>query len=109
MRGILDETPDINLLVAGDMNDHYASAALREVAGRRGGELTDLRPVDSAGDAWTCFHAATDSYSRFDYLFVNEGMQPEVINERCRVVRDPLTYTASDHRPVIGVFQALEK
>lgn len=108
VRDILDENPEINLLVAGDMNDDYASAPLREVAGRRGGQLTDLRPVDSAGDAWTCFHAATDSHSRFDYLFVNEGMKPEVIREQTRVVRDPLTYKASDHRPVIGVFRAAD-
>ena len=108
VRDILDENPEINLLVANDMNDDYASAPLREVAGRRGGQLTDLRPVDSAGDAWTCFHAATDSHSRFDYLFVNEGMKPEVIREQTRVVRDPLTYKASDHRPVIGVFRAAD-
>jgi len=109
VRGILDENPDVNLLVVGDMNDDYASAALREVAGRRGGELTDLRPIDSAGDAWTFFYGVTDTHSRFDYLFVSEGIKPEVIEERTRVVRDPLTYKASDHRPVIGVFQALEK
>ena len=51
VRDILEENPDINLLVVGDMNDDYASAALREVSGRRGGELTDLRPIDSVGDA----------------------------------------------------------
>lgn len=109
VRDILEENPEINLLVAGDLNDDYASAPLREVSGRRGGELTDLRPVDSAGDAWTCFSAATDSHSRFDYLFVSEGMLPEVVREQTRVVRDPLTYQASDHRPVIGVFRASEK
>ncbi|MBC8207389.1 MAG: endonuclease/exonuclease/phosphatase family protein [Kiritimatiellaeota bacterium] len=108
VRDILEETPEVNLLVVGDMNDDYASAPLREVAGRRGGELIDLRPLDSAGDAWTCFHAPTDSHSRFDYLFVNEGMKPEVIEERTRVVRDPLTYKASDHRPVIGVFRSAD-
>lgn len=106
VRDILDENPGINLLVAGDMNDDYASAALREVAGRRGGKLTDLRPVDSVGDAWTCFRSSTDSFSRFDYLFVSEGMEPEVVKDQTRVVRDPLTYKASDHRPVIGVFRA---
>jgi len=106
VRDILDENPGINLLVAGDMNDDYASAALREVAGRRGGKLTDLRPVDSVGDAWTCFSSSTDSFSRFDYLFVSEGMLPEVVKEQTRVVRDPLTYKASDHRPVMGVFRA---
>lgn len=108
VRGILKENPDINLLVAGDMNDNYASAPLREVQGRRGGELTDLRPLDSAGDAWTCFQASTDNHSRFDYLFVSEGMASEVVEGGTRVVRDPLTYKASDHRPVIGVFRAEE-
>ena len=108
VRDILEENPEINLLVVGDMNDDYASAPLREVAGRRGGELIDLRPLDSAGDAWTYFHASTDTHSRFDYLFVNEGMKPEVIEERTRVVRDPLTYRASDHRPVIGVFRSAD-
>ena len=108
VRDILDENPGINLLVAGDMNDDYASAPLREVSGRRGGKLVDLRPVDSAGDAWTCFQASTDSHRRFDYLFVSEGMKPEVIAGRTRVMRDPLTYKASDHRPVIGVFRAVD-
>lgn len=109
VRSILDDHPDINLLVAGDMNDDYASAALREVKGRRGGKLTDLRPVDAGGDAWTCFQASTDSYSRFDYLFVSSGMEPEVVREKTRAVRDPLMWNASDHRPIIAVFQPLEK
>jgi endonuclease/exonuclease/phosphatase family metal-dependent hydrolase len=109
VRRILKDYPDINLLVAGDMNDDYNSAALREVAGRRGGELTDLRPVDSVGDAWTCFGAATDSHSRFDYFFVSAGMLPEVVRERTQVIRDPRTYTASDHRPVVAVFRASDQ
>lgn len=108
IRDILDEYPAINLLVAGDLNDDYNSAPLREVSGRRGGEMTDLRPVDSAGDVWTCYQAATDSFSRFDYFFVSDGMLPEVIREQTRVVRDPLTYEASDHRPVIAVFQTAD-
>jgi len=105
---ILEENLDINLLVVGDMNDDYASVPLREVAGCRGGKLIDLRSVDSSGDAWTYFQVATDSHSRFDYLFVSEGMKPKVIEERIRAVRDPLTCTTSDHRPVIGVFRAAE-
>lgn len=109
VRNILKENPEINLLVAGDMNDDYASAPLREVSGRRGGELIDLRPVDSVGDAWTCFSSYTDNHSRFDYLFVNQGMKPEVVEEQIRIVRDPLTYKASDHRPVMGVFRASEQ
>ncbi len=109
VRGILDENPDVNLLVAGDLNDDYNSAPLREVSGRRGGEMTDLRPVDSAGDVWTYFYAAVDGYSRFDYFFVSHGMLPEVVRERTRVVRSPLTYKASDHRPVMAVFRAVDQ
>jgi len=109
VRAILKENPQINLLLVGDMNDDYKSAPLREVAGRRGGKLTDLRPVDSEGDVWTYFMASRDQYSRLDYLFVSQGMRPEVVAEQTRVVRDPLTAQASDHRPVIGVFHASEK
>lgn len=109
VRSILDETPDTNLLVLGDMNDDYASAPLHEVKGRRGVELSDLRPVDEVGDAWTYFQSSTDSCRRFDYLFVNDGMKPEVVREQARVVRDPLTWIASDHRPLLGVFWADER
>jgi endonuclease/exonuclease/phosphatase family metal-dependent hydrolase len=109
VREILEENPSVNLLVAGDLNDDYNSAALREVGGRRGGEMTDLRPVDSAGDVWTCFQASTDSFSRFDYFFVSDGMLPEVVREQTCVVRDPLTYEASDHRPVIAVFRTADQ
>jgi len=109
VRAILKDNPQVNLLVVGDMNDDYKSAALREVAGRRGGKLTDLRPVDFVGDAWTCFRDYVDEYNRLDYLFVSEGMLPEVIKEKTRVVRDPLTSQASDHRPVVGVFRAMDQ
>lgn len=109
VREILEEKPDINLLVAGDLNDDYNSAPLREVGGRRGGEMTDLRPLDSGGDVWTCFESATDCFSRFDYFFVSAGMLPEVVREQTRVVHDPLTYEASDHRPVIAVFRAADQ
>jgi endonuclease/exonuclease/phosphatase family metal-dependent hydrolase len=108
IRGILEKDPDTNLLVAGDFNDDYNSAPLREVGGKRGGPMTDLRPADSVGDVWTYFYGAVDGYSRFDYLFVNAGMLAEVVRKQTRVVRDPLMYEASDHRPVIAVFRAAD-
>lgn len=109
VRDILEENPEINLLVVGDLNDDYNSAPLREVGGRRGGGMTDLRPLDSVGDVWTCFQASADCFSRFDYFFVSKGMLPEVMREQTRVVRDPLTYEASDHRPVVSVFLATDQ
>jgi endonuclease/exonuclease/phosphatase family metal-dependent hydrolase len=109
VRDILNENPEQNLLVSGDLNDDFNSAPLREVSGRRGGEMTDLRPVDSAGDVWTCFQESTDCFSRYDYMFVSAGMLPETVREQTRVVRDPLTYEASDHRPVMAVFRAADR
>jgi endonuclease/exonuclease/phosphatase family metal-dependent hydrolase len=109
VREILDKNPDINLLVAGDFNDDYNSAPVREVCGRRGGEMTDLRPADSAGDVWTYFYPAVDGYSRFDYFFASEGMLKEWVRGQTRVVRDTLTREVSDHRPVVAVFRAVDQ
>jgi endonuclease/exonuclease/phosphatase family metal-dependent hydrolase len=109
VREILDKNPGINLLVAGDFNDNYNSAPVREVSGRRGGEMTDLRPADSAGDVWTYFYSAADGYSRFDYFFASDGMLKDLVRERTRVVRDPLTREVSDHRPVVAVFRAVDQ
>jgi endonuclease/exonuclease/phosphatase family metal-dependent hydrolase len=109
VREILDKNPGVNLLVAGDFNDDYNSAPVREVCGRRGGEMTDLRPADSAGDVWTYFYPAVDGYSRFDYFFASDGMLKDLVRERTRVVSDPLTREVSDHRPVVAVFRAVDQ
>jgi endonuclease/exonuclease/phosphatase family metal-dependent hydrolase len=103
VRQVMEENPDVKLLVAGDMNDHHRSAPLREVKGRRGGTLIDLRPADSGGDVWTYYQEGEDRYSRFDYLLVNEALHKDVV--KAYVVRDPLTYQASDHRPVVVQFR----
>lgn len=109
IREILDKNLGINLLVAGDFNDDHNSAPLHEVSGRRGGPMTDLRPADSTGDVWTLFYPAADGYSRFDYVFVSTGMLPEVIRAQTKVIRDPLTIEASDHRPVVAVFRTIDQ
>ncbi len=109
VREILDKNPGINLLVAGDFNDDYNSAPVREVCGRRGGEMTDLRPADSAGDVWTYFYPAVDGYSRFDYFFASQGMLKELVREQTRVICGPLTREISDHRPVVSVFRAVDQ
>lgn len=102
VRHALDENPKLNLLVVGDLNDSMGSAAIREVIGR---ELLDLRPADSFGDIWSHFWAEAEEYSRIDYLLVSAGMKSEVVSNKTHVVRDRLTYAASDHRPVVGVFK----
>lgn len=109
VREILNKNPSINLLVAGDFNDDYNSAPVREVCGLRGGEMTDLRPADSVGDVWTYFYPAVDGYSRFDYFFASEGMLKDLVQGQTRVIRDPLTREVSDHRPVVAVFRAVDQ
>lgn len=108
IRNHLKERPDINLLVVGDMNDTWSSAALRELMGGGQQYVRDTRPADEVGDVWTHFSPGDDEYSRIDYMLASEGMWPEMIRERTRVVRHPLGGLASDHRPLLGVFKARE-
>jgi endonuclease/exonuclease/phosphatase family metal-dependent hydrolase len=108
VRKILKENPDENVLVVGDLNDTFRSAALREITGENQQYLTDLRPRDEVGDVWTHFSPDIDQYDGLDYMLASRGMRPEVVQAKSRVVIDPQTYTASDHRPVLGVFKARE-
>jgi endonuclease/exonuclease/phosphatase family metal-dependent hydrolase len=108
VRKILKERPDANLLVLGDFNDTYRSAPLREITGNKHEYLQDLRPRDEAGNVWTHFSPDIDQYDRIDYMLVSQGMMPEVVFDKTRLMSDPRTYEASDHRPLIGVFKASE-
>lgn len=104
VRGIMKDDPESKVLVVGDMNDTPNSAAIREVLGKSKKNLFDLRPAEPQGDAWTHHWAVADVYSRLDYMFANAAMLDDVVREKSQVVRDPLTYAASDHRPVVAVF-----
>lgn len=106
VRRMLNRNADLNLAVVGDMNDNITSAALRELIGTPP-YLVDLRPADFVGDIWSHFWEFQESYERLDYILVSAGMQAEVVADKCRVVRDPLVPQASDHRPVLAVFRAV--
>ncbi|MCF7848956.1 MAG: endonuclease/exonuclease/phosphatase family protein [Kiritimatiellales bacterium] len=108
-RGIMTDHPGCNLLVVGDMNDNPDSAAIREVTGKSKQNLADIRPVEPGGDVWTHYSDDSDTYARIDYLFVNVQMLPELIRGKATVLRSRQTYKASDHRPVIGVFRAVDE
>lgn len=102
----LAENPEINLLVAGDLNDTPESAPIRMIIDEGG--LTDLRLRDFVGDAWTHEWSFRDAYSRIDYLLCSPGMAAELVEAKSRVVRDPRNRNASDHRAVVAVFRAAE-
>ena len=108
VRRLLKENPEANLLVVGDFNDTYRSAALREITGDKGQYLLDLRPEDSEGDAWTEFARSSDQYTRIDYILASRGMMNEAVPSKTRAVRDSKTYLASDHRPIMAVFKTHE-
>ncbi len=108
VRKALKNKPDLNLLVVGDMNDTFKSAALREILGKTKRVLFDLRPHDFVGDTWTRISITDDQYDRIDYLLVSAGMSSEVVAEKTHVVRHPEMLLASDHRPLVAVFRARE-
>lgn len=110
---LLAAQPDLNLILAGDMNDTPNTASIRTLIGPAAGTaapLLDLRFPDSNGLYWTQHWKYGDTYSRFDYLFASPGMAADAVAGgvdrpgKGRIVDHPATVTASDHRPVQAWF-----
>lgn len=99
---VLKAAPDTNLICYGDCNDTKNEPMFAEITGTKGSPLhmTDLWAKDSLGDRWTHYWRTADQYSRIDYLFVSQGLWPEVKRETSTVYRSPYWFEASDHRPV---------
>lgn len=108
VKAALKDHPDRNLIVVGDLNDGMQSAALKEVLGPSKKLLFDIRPSDWLGDTWTHFRKWYDDYSRIDYILLSKGMRPELVPEKSRVIRYPVGFTGSDHRPLMAVFKATD-
>lgn len=102
---VLSEHPGTRLVVYGDMNDSRQSSALRILrgSGPDGLKLANLR--DSRGESWTHCWAAQDVYSRFDYVLVTPNLTRRIEWKACRVLDDPAWSDASDHRPLLVVFE----
>ena len=49
------------------------------------------------------------SDSRFDFIFLNKGILPEVDQEKCYIHSHPNWFTASDHRPCVAKIKPVEK
>ncbi|MEM7143981.1 MAG: endonuclease/exonuclease/phosphatase family protein [Verrucomicrobiota bacterium] len=108
---ILEESPDVNLLVYGDFNDNRNEAPIKAVQGRFGSKryLRDIPLADNLGYRWTYYWNSGDQYSRFDYIFVSSGLYPEVILDESRLFADKDWYDASDHRPLVLKISPAEK
>ncbi|MEI6605777.1 MAG: endonuclease/exonuclease/phosphatase family protein [Verrucomicrobiota bacterium] len=103
---ILAAEPDAHLVVYGDFNDTRGSAALKLITGNFGeaGFLTALPVQDQHGERWTHFWELRDIYSRFDFITVTLGVKHEVDFKTSRIIDDPEWHAASDHRPLLAVF-----
>lgn len=108
VRLAMKKDPKGNLIVLGDLNDSFQSAALREVMGKQKRILFDLRPKDSWGDVWTYYNREDDTYARIDYSLVSGELLPEINREKTRAVRHARMHEASDHRPIVVVIRAVD-
>ncbi len=101
--GILGEEPGANLLVMGDFNDLRPEAPIKTLQGGFGGTgyLNALSLTDPHGFRWTHHWSFADSYSRFDYALVSEGLEKEIVRDACRIHHWVNWDKASDHRPLV--------
>ena len=124
VEAMLRARPNLNLIVAGDLNDSRDSKAVRSIiaAGRKNA-LIDTRPAERNGDdqpnsnprypppqiTWTHYFGKEDSYGRIDYILLSRGMAREWVSNETFVVKIPNWGIGSDHRPIVATFVAEEK
>jgi endonuclease/exonuclease/phosphatase family metal-dependent hydrolase len=115
--------PNANLILVGDLNDVKDSRSTRAVIGKGKAALLDTRPAEENGDrshspnprlaprniTWTHFFGKEDTYSRFDYILLSQGMAREWQPNRTHIVALPNWGLASDHRPLVASFVAEER
>jgi endonuclease/exonuclease/phosphatase family metal-dependent hydrolase len=110
---ILNERPNANVVVLGDMNDTRDARSTRALLGRGKTMLVDTRPAERNGDSrggsfrqitWTHFYGKEDTYSRIDYILISRGMAHEWQSEATYIPTVPNWGTASDHRPLVATF-----
>jgi endonuclease/exonuclease/phosphatase family metal-dependent hydrolase len=116
----LKANPQINLIVLGDFNDVKDAKSTRALIGRGRTGLIDTRPAERNGDdqpnpnpryeprniTWTYHYGKEDTYSRFDYILISQGMAKEWKKSETYVLALPNWGVASDHRPVVAAFVA---
>ena len=115
--------PTLNLIVLGDFNDLKDSKPIRTIIGRGKNALIDTRPAEKYGElptgpndptasrnvTWTYYFSKEDTYSRIDYLLLSHGMAREWQTNATYVLALPNWGVASDHRPIIAGFMALDR
>lgn len=115
--------PNANLVVLGDFNDTKDCASTRVVMGSGKTRLLDTRPAESNGEnfegagapaeprriTWTHFYSKEDVYQRIDFLLLSKGMAREWIPAQTFVLAMTNWGVASDHRPIVATFEAVDR
>lgn len=104
---ILAADPKAPLVVYGDFNDTYPSAAVRAITmhPRKGFRLKPVYLKDSRNEAWTHHWKHHDIYSRIDFVCVADSLASRVNYRASGIVDDPAWASASDHRALLLVFR----
>jgi endonuclease/exonuclease/phosphatase family metal-dependent hydrolase len=119
----LTASPALNLIVLGDFNDTKDSKSVRTLLGRGNSALIDTRPAERNGDSqpnanphfaprnvtWTHYYGKEDTYGRIDYILVSRGMAKEWLTNETYVLTLSNWGVASDHRPIMATFEAMDK
>ncbi len=116
---LLAEDSKRNLVVLGDFNDHKSTRTLQTLLGRGRMGLVDTRPSERrvpsitsnelSNATWTHFFSRDDVYSRLDYILISSGFAREWNREESYVLARPDWIEASDHRPVVVQFDAIDR
>jgi endonuclease/exonuclease/phosphatase family metal-dependent hydrolase len=63
---------------------------------------------DPRNITWTYHYGVEDTYSRVDYILISGGLAKEWVKEETYVLAVPNWGLASDHRPVVATFRAVD-
>lgn len=113
------------MVVLGDLNDTKDTKAVLALLGQGPARLVEPRrrsangaeraaPQPALGSAQRhvdngIFYGKEDSYQRIDYILLSPGMAREWGKDDSYLPTVPNWGVASDHRPVVAVFQAAER
>lgn len=102
---ILANNPNVNLILAGDLNDTKNEPTIQAIMGspKSPDFMADIWLRDYLGDRWTHFWKAADIYSRIDFAMVNRALFREIDKQNSYIYRSPYVLEASDHRPLVVV------
>ena len=117
----LAANPERNLVVLGDFNDTKDALSTRILVGQGKHKLVDTRPAERNGDkianpsasarkiTWTLYYGKTDTFSRVDYIMLSAGMAREWLAQETYIATIADWGLASDHRPLVAGFEAIDR